>query len=264
MPTIGKFATLRDAILNNKPILSFARQDFLDAAFAYADSLRTRKAPEDVAKLEDAVLETLRILLPLRDQFIDWIELEGSGNPSAFEETLINFLKRLLALRYRSTDLQSWSDGWFDGHVIFVYEVFLYVIAALVRQGQFALIHVILGAHYMLPDTELHRNREFVGFEEFYGYSHVLAQRNARLKLQRMNLVADLIKERSTRADITFRDVMQAELIVFIAAALADARWLPADIDLRRLYGALPTFRSCDAAQVPRKSQNDVRRGQRK
>jgi hypothetical protein len=243
LPTIGKFATLRDALLHNKPILSFARRDFLDIAFAYADSLRTRNPPIDVDKLEAAVLETLRTLLPLRDQFVDWVVLEvGATTPDAFEEIVINFLERLLTLKYRPIKLQSWQDGWFDAHVIFVYELFLYVIAALVGRSQFALIHSIFTAHYMLPETELHRNREFVGFNEFYGYSRVLEQRNKRLKLSRMNLVADLIKERSTRTDITFRDVMQAELIVFIASALSDARWYPQTL-IYAGYGArFPLF----------------------
>jgi hypothetical protein len=119
LPTIGKFATLRDAILNDKPIVALARQDFLDAAFALADSFRTRNPPADIDEFEEKVLETLRTLLPLRDQFIDWLLLEAAtSHPSALEETLSSFLERLLSLKYRPTDLQSWQEGWFDAHVI--------------------------------------------------------------------------------------------------------------------------------------------------
>jgi hypothetical protein len=79
----------------------------------------------------------------------------------------------------------------------------------------------------MLPESELDRGQGFKGFDEFYGYSRTLEYRNQRLKLRRMDLVADLVKERSTRADIPFREVMQAELITFVAAAISDSRWYP-------------------------------------
>ncbi len=72
LPTLGKFATLKEAILNNKPSVALCRQDFLDAAFGYADALRVRERPE-VEHIDEPVLVTLRALLPMRDQFIDWI-----------------------------------------------------------------------------------------------------------------------------------------------------------------------------------------------
>jgi hypothetical protein len=227
LPTIGKFATLREAIINGKPTVSLNRQDFLEAAFAYADSLRIRKQPE-VEHFDESVLETLRELLPLRDQFIDWILLEGAAtNPVGFEETLITFLERLLALKYRPQELTSWSEGWFDAHVIFAYELFLYVIAALVHLSHFSITHSLLSTHYLLPESERNRGRDFAGFDEFYGHSQTLAYRNKRLQLKRMDLVGDLLKERSTRVDIPFREVMQAELLVFLAAAISDSRWYP-------------------------------------
>jgi hypothetical protein len=242
LPTIGKFATMREAIVNNKPVISLCRQDFLDAAFAYADSLRVRKKPE-VEHLDETALETLRILLPVRDQFIDWILLEGAAsNATEFEETLTTFLEQLLALKYRPPELSSSSEGWFDAHVIFVYELFLYVIAALIRLNHFPIIHSLFSTPYMLPESELDRGRAFGGFDEFYGYARTLEDRNQRRQLRRMDLVADLIKERSTRVDIPFSDVMQAELLVFSAAAISDSRWYPRTLIYARWHARFPLF----------------------
>jgi hypothetical protein len=242
LPTVGKFVSLRDAVLNNKPTLPLYRDDFLRAAIGYADSLRFRKKPED-EHFDEKVLADVRTLLPLRDQLIDWILLEGTvANPAAFEETLITFLEEVLALKYRPPEVTSWTEGWFDAHVIFVYELFLYTIAALVRLNHFPLIHSLLTTHYILPESELSRNRAFATFDEFYGYSRVLDQRNQRLKLNRISLVADLVKERSSRSDIGFRDVMQAELIVFASAALSDARWYPQTLIYASYTPRFPLF----------------------
>src|SRR5439155_26816385 len=124
-----------------------------------------RKQPE-VENFDENVLETLRVLLPLRDQLIDWILLEGAAsNETRFEEILITFLEQLLALKYRPPELSSWTEGWFDAHVIFVYELFLYVIAALIRLSHFSTIHSLFTTHYMLPEAELDRGRDFAGFD---------------------------------------------------------------------------------------------------
>src|SRR5262245_42224974 len=127
LPTIGKFAVFREAVLNKKPLVGVYRQDFLDTAFAYADSLRVRQEPK-VEHIDETVLETLRILLPLRDQLIDWAALEiQTGDQTEIEEILVNFLERLLPLKFRPSNLTTWQDYWFDAHMVFVYEMFLYI-----------------------------------------------------------------------------------------------------------------------------------------
>jgi hypothetical protein len=227
LPTIGKLSNLREAIVNGKSTVALYRNDFLESAFAYADSLRVRAQPT-VEHFDECVLDTLRTLLPLRDQFIDWLTLEtGVINEGIFVEIVVSFLEHLLALKYRPSELSSWNDGWFDAHAIFVYEVFLYVIAALIRASFFPAIHAVLTTQYMLPEAEFTHGRDLKGFDEFYGYSRVLESRNKRLQLRRMDLVADLVRERSTRTDITFRDLMQAELVVFVAAVISGGRWYP-------------------------------------
>jgi hypothetical protein len=118
LPTIGKFASLREALLNSKPTLPLCRKDFLNAVIEYADSLRVRVAPPD---LEERVLGDIRQLHPLREQLTDWILLEAMlPNAQKLDAIVIEFLERILALKYRPKDLTSWSDDWFDGHAIFV------------------------------------------------------------------------------------------------------------------------------------------------
>ena len=95
----------------------------------------------------------------------------------------------------------------------------------------------------MLPESQGHRNRQFVTFGEFYGYSRALDERrNERLKLRRMSIVADLLKERSTRSDIPFRELMQADLVVFVAATVTDARWYPKTLIFAGHIAAFPLF----------------------
>ncbi len=167
--------------------------------------------------------------MPLRDQLVDWLLLEARlPDTQELETLLVKFLERILGLKYKPPELNSWNDAWFDAHCIFVYEMFLYVVAVLVKADRPQLIHEVLTTHYILPDSEAHRNRDFGTSEEFYTYSHILENRNERLNLRRISPIADLIKERATCSDIPFRDVMQAELVILLAAILSDeVEWYP-------------------------------------
>lgn len=186
LPTIGKFSTLRDALLNRKPTTHLYRHDFIESAMAFADSLRVRARPE-VEHIDEKILKDLHTLLPLRDQFVDYLLLEAAlQESSSLEVILTDFLEKLLALKYRPPELTSWNDGWFDAHGVFVYEMFLYLVAVLVKSDKYENIRGVLATHYILPESEAGRGRDFVAFDEFCAHSRALRYRNERLKLNRI------------------------------------------------------------------------------
>ncbi len=228
MSTRGKFAILEAAIAENKATIKKARRDFLDAAIEFADSLRIKESPTPEG-FEDRILSIPRTLLPIRDQLIDWVLLEAeSGKETGFEGALMDFLERLLALKFRTDNLTTWNDTWFDGHTIFIYETFLYTVAALIRTDRFQLLRTILESNYLLPQSELAIGREFASVDAFWGSSKMLYHRNERLKLNRLSLLADGIKDRATRGDITFLEIMQADLLVFLFSTVSGVgRWYP-------------------------------------
>ncbi len=231
LPTIGKFAALREALLNSKPTTALYRQDFLEAAIDYADKLRVRSDPKLKAleEFEPKLLADLHTLLPLRDQLVEWLEMEASlADSSKLEPTVLDLLEKTLALKYRPPELNGWNDVWFEAHSIFVYEMFLYVIAALVKADHVNLLHSVLTNNYLLPESEASRNNSFGTFDEFYTYSAVLEKRNRRLEQRLISPIANLIKERATRSDLTFKEIMQAELLVFLISMLGDGHaWHP-------------------------------------
>ncbi len=68
----------------------------------------------------------------VRDHIVDWVLLESEVNPSEeFGEALIAMLERLLELKSRPPEVNSWSDVWFEAHRVFVYETFLYIVSLL-------------------------------------------------------------------------------------------------------------------------------------
>lgn len=243
LPTIGKFNTLRDALLNTKPTIEFCRKDFINTAIGFIDSLRIRQNP-NVEHRDEKVLDDLRNLLSVRDQLIDWLILESSfAQLPRFNNMLIEFLERILALRYRPEDVTQWERWWFDAQSIFIYELFLYIVAILIKEDRFESLRNIFTTHFLLPESEVRGDYNFVSYDCFYGYSEALEYRNKRLKLNRISIVADIVKERATRRDIPFRDVMQAELVILLISLLSnDCRWYPNTIVYAERIEKFPFF----------------------
>lgn len=241
-PAVVKFRALEQAILQGKRGVKHYRQDFLDACYMYADALRVRERPK-VENMGERVLQDCGKLKLVRDHIVDWVLLESEVDPSdEFGEALIAMLERLLELKSRPPELNSWNDVWFEAHRVFVYETFLYIVAALLKTGAFDILNLIFTSHYLLPETEAHGPDRFVTFDAFYGYSEtlqILAPEGRKLYAP----AAELIKRQADRTDIPFADVMQAELLVLMMAFINDsARWYPQTLHYSSRSGAFPFF----------------------
>ncbi len=243
LPTIGKFNTLRDALLNSKPTINFCRKDFIDSVIEFIDSSRIRKAPE-VEHRDEKVIEDLHKLLPIRDQVIDWFLIESSfAQLPKFDSMLIDFLERLLSLKYRPEEVTRWETWWYDAQNIFIYEIFLYFIAVLIKEDRFESLKNIFTTRFLLHDSEVRSGNEFVDYSNFYGYSEALnGYRKKRLNLNRISVVADIVKDRATRNDIKFDDLMQAELLLVLVSLLSvNYLWYP-NIIIYADYRRFPFF----------------------
>jgi hypothetical protein len=188
------------------------------------------------------VLEDCGKLKLVRDQVVDWVSMESGSNPSEeFSEALVSLLERLLELKSRPPEVNSWNDVWFEAHRVFVYETFLYIVAALLKTGALDTLHRIFASHYLLPETEASSVNRFTTFDAFYGYSEtlqVLAPAGQRLHAP----AGELIKRQADRTDLPFIDLMQAELLVLMMAFIKGNHWYPQTLHYSSSAGAFPFF----------------------
>jgi hypothetical protein len=227
-PARAKFSTLRQAILQGKTGLRMYRSEFFNACTEFADGLRVRERPK-VERLGDKVVEDCGKLVGVRDLIVDWVLLEAEAAPSIdFSESLIDLLELLRELKARPEEVTSWEDAWFEAHKLFVYETFLYIVAALLKARAYEDLHNVFTSHYIRPSTECSGDERFDGFDCFYGYSETL---NAVLAPEGQRLyspAAELIKRQSTRDGLPFTDLIQADLLILLMAFISpDSRWYP-------------------------------------
>ena len=237
------YLTLRQSISQQRTDVETQRAQFLDECFRYADSLRIREAPKD-GELGARIVADCGKLRDVRNYIVDWILLEARARTSVgFDEVLTEFLERLRELKARPREMSSWSDKWFEAQAIFVYETFLYVVAALILAKDYHSLNKVFGAHYLVPETERYNSFEFSKFDCFYGYSYVLTHfltDNGR----RYNCpVAELIKRQADRQDIKFESIMEAELVVLLMTLLTPGTdWYPGTLHYTRHMHKFPLF----------------------
>ena len=228
-PAVSKFASFKQALIQGKKGIVGYRDDFLGECFQYADALRIRKQP-NLDKLGEQVLEDCGKLIQVRDLIIDWVLLEANtpDNPQ-FEDALSKTLEKLLELRARPKEVTQWNDTWFEAHRLFVYETFLYIVAALLKTGAFSAIHEIFTSSYLKPETEVHGNGDdFTTFDSFETFSRTLNPLLAPAGQRLLSPAAALLQRQATRQDLPFESIIEADLLILLAATLNErARWFP-------------------------------------
>ena len=227
-PANHKYELLRQSILEAKPSRYVYRREFLDACLEYADELRVRERP-DVDNLGQKVLEDFRKLIPVRDHIVDWVLLESEADPStSFSEALFELLECLVDLRTRPQEVSRWNDAWFEAHRLFAFELFIYVIASLLKTRAYNALGQLFSRSFLLPDTERNRHRQFMRFDGFWAHSITL---NAVLSSQvreYLRPAAELIKREANREDIPFFDLIQADLLILLMSCITPGTiWYP-------------------------------------
>jgi len=242
-PALSKYNSLKQAILQAKPGIGIYREDFLDACIEFADSLRVRERP-DIDSLGEKVLADCGKLKKVRNHIIDWVLLEATAAPSdEFTEALISFLERMRNLKSRPAELSPWNDAWFEAHTLFIYETFLYIVAALMKANAFEVLHEVLTSHYLLPETERRGEYHFDTFSCFYGSSRTLQEVLAPKGQRLYSPSAELIKRQADRDDLPFSSVIEAELLVLLMAMLIpETRWYPGTLHYASYSRDFPFF----------------------
>lgn len=239
----AKFNTLKQAILQDKKGISLYRRDFIDSCIDYADELRVRERPQ-VESIGEKVLEDADKLKAIRDHLVDWVLLESEyTDDEEFSEALIEILEKLRELKSRPAEITSWNDSWFEAHSFFVYETFLYIVAALLKTSSYKALHEIFTSHYLLPTADRYGDSHFETFDAFYGHAETLQAVLAPDGKKLHSPAAELLKRHADRTDLPFEDIMQAELLTLLISFITpENRWYPQTLHYSSYGAGYPFF----------------------
>ena len=223
----AKFETFKQMFLDGKNSAPIFRNEFLDSCLEFADQMRIREDPR-VENWGERVLNDARILTTIRNYIVDWVLLESQiTEEEIFSDVIINFLNELREKKSRPIELTSFSEIWFEAEVVFVYETFLYIIAALIKHRKYIVLHNVLTQNYILPNSDRYGSNQLQKFDTFFGYSNslqILAKKGTTL----FNPAAEFVYQNVNRNDVSFKNLTEGDsLLLMISLINKDFIWRP-------------------------------------
>jgi hypothetical protein len=209
-------------------------QEILDRLLSTLNDLVVTQIPNG-KYLDELVRERIHEFLASRNAYISALLHFGavSGDDANRYAIVHAFLES--AIRLLKPD-----DSRDDAVCVAVFELLLYTIAVLAKQQRFAPLRLLMDEPYLSE-----RNGDWVsnglGANNFYARS-LEHDWNRREQRRRISVLADLVKERASHPKLTFVDLAQAELVLFVHAALHHEHWYPRLLIYTERIGGMELF----------------------
>lgn len=228
LKTVHKFEAYKHAITSGTSTANAFFQDYLNALLIALDDFHIQ--PVNNIPFDDTVLNSIREFKPYRDEFIESVVLSIKySKDESYLEPLFEFLEKSLRYQYAPEGMGGYNEAWFDNYDFILREIFLYLITIFIKLKKYdAAVYFLSEKHFYETNTE--KSSDWYGCYDSYVRT-LNGDRNQRLKLNRVSVMADIIKDHSDSQHVSFADLMQSDLILSIRGLIADKnniiRWYP-------------------------------------
>ena len=219
--TTARFHQAMEALRQDKPAAVGICREYFDT---FAENLeRLRIIPTSEKEFDDQVVESLELFLPYRNEFVDLVmAIAKYRADTAIYGTIHSFFESILPYVHWPAGQSSWDGRSADNFKFILDELFIYTIAAFLKNERFDAVNELLQQdYYFSADSPDAPEDRMVPYKFFNCFAESLVDRNKRLRLQRLSLTADLFQERAKRRELSFSDIMQADFILYLRSELS-------------------------------------------
>lgn len=222
-----KWRVLKNGLLTDAAGVPLYREDFLKSCYCEIDKLRLQD--KDVSSTQEELLtkikNTIISLHPIRNDLIEWILVEGklTKEEDVFSKQIINMLKEILSLKSKHPKLTRWDKSWLTPHGEFVYEMFLYTVAALLKLEKHHTLYIVFTEWYEDKSARNYRQEEFDSFRCFWTPTSEILQDflNVKEGYKYENTISELVQRSADRPNLPFTSLQEAELIIMLMVLIA-------------------------------------------
>jgi len=228
--TTPHFKRTIDALKNSKPFALGALDEYLNRFAENLEKYRIDKNDRE-QEFDELVVKSIESFLPHRNELIQlFVTIAQYAANEDVIKTVHRFIEKIAPYMFRPEHIAQWQEWDFDNFKFLVHEIFLYLEAILIKYERFNPANYLMEQRYYLPGNSDYGRDVMVGFTVFRQYMRSLGYRNERMKLNRLSLRAELLKQRCSGIGIDFRYILQADFILFMRAEIeaeTDWRWWP-------------------------------------
>ena len=222
LPTAYKLSTFRAALIANKPISAGLAEDYLDQLVKEMEQFNLQRCGAEGLSLTENIHRCLDAALPLRDEYIEFLILVSRyGTDPRLFSTLPSFFKKTLPFILSAVSYDASLDpGSYEAYRLFVPELFLYTVAALLKREQYEAVNDILARRYYDKSGQSSSRVLPGNYAMFEPYLPTLEEGPRPLSFSRPKPTAQFLRARATRADITASDLVNADYVLYVRGLL--------------------------------------------
>lgn len=232
-----KSRRLKEVLNSGRGSLEAAFDDFSEALVLDLESLRMAFEREQSETWCERLQENVSVLQEVRNSFVDAIiPVITALDESAAATVLSELMERLMPLERWPIDQGSHFECSEDNYKFFLYESFLYLIAACISKKKFSVARAIIDYRYLVPRNYGGEDTQVSSYSGFNNHATSIEKCGER----RLSVMADLVKNGANRRDIRFADLMQADSVIFLAKE--SWGWFPRTLVYAEGTRVLPLF----------------------
>lgn len=216
-----------DAMRTGKSYSSGALEEYLESCITDFEKFKISREADTA--FDDAIIGSVESFTNARNDLIEVFTLIARYADTEDTQSICHrFFEKLIPFMEASESAASYSTWDFDNYKFIIHELFLYLIAILMRREKFGFVRSLMDQPYYVRG----RQRAAQSYVKIRQHMDSLESRNRRLGLRRLSLRADLLKERCKGIPIEFSDLMQADFVLFIRSSVealggGDRQWWP-------------------------------------
>lgn len=215
LATSSRCRSALEAIRTNSANADGLIKEYFDHLITEFEKLRL-SAPQDGTVFDDIVVASIDAFLPYRNEVISvFASIARFRDTPEVRRLLHRFFEGLIPFLFEPSNSFYLHDSSADNYRFIIHELFLYCIALLVKNERFQLAAELIETDYYVPRLA-NNDSEMFTFEVIRKHMPSLFTRNQRLELNRLSLRADMLEQRSKHTDVPFRDILQADFILFL------------------------------------------------
>ena len=221
-----KAKRFREFAVSGKGNSLAAFEDFSEEFISNLEALRMTYSRDEANTWCQRIRENIDSATAHRDVLVDVLRAAIGLPSNQFMPPLLSLLERILPLGERPEGVSSFFECSEDNYKLLCYEMFLYVMAVLTKAKKYSEARELIDFRYVAPRTYGGNELDGHGFNGFNNHARSLEEQcGVEGNQRRYSMMAFLIHERATNKHIRFSDVLQADVLLWIAGG--DAGWFP-------------------------------------
>jgi len=175
-------------------------------------------------QFEDELLIRVEQTIELRNDFVEFLKVifkyDQSINIEQFHGFFETLFKLIIEFEKKYGRFKIPNSKFLNEHTRFLlYEVFLYTITTAYRKEKFELIAYLLHNVFIFPAD--YTKPKILAYPNLNpGAGYLTKYRNDKLNSRRLNLTADLIKQRANISDTSFKILQEIDILLYYISQL--------------------------------------------